>query len=109
MAFGLTLAFAPRIDIAVLMAVAMAIAHHLRREQRLVYQHWVDASGLHLRPQGVLWFGSAPGLEDKLLSLLIEHPDTQVLKLHLDGLGRIDLSAAMMLNHVRTERTTIGH
>ncbi len=108
MTFGLTLAFAPRIDIAVLMAVALAIAHHLRREQRLVYEHWIDAEGLHLRPQGVLWFGSAPELEDKLLSLFITYPETQVLKLHLDGLGRIDLSAAMMMNQVRAEKRKAG-
>jgi SulP family sulfate permease len=97
--FILTLALAPRIDIAVFIGVILAIAHHLRREQRLVYQHWIDTDSLHFQPKGVLWFGSASGVEDKLVSLLSAYPDIRIIQIHLDGFGRIDLSAAMMLNH----------
>jgi SulP family sulfate permease len=35
--FGLTLMLSPRIDMAVLLGVGLAIAHHLRREQRVLY------------------------------------------------------------------------
>jgi SulP family sulfate permease len=106
--FILTLALAPRIDIAVFIGVILAVAHHLRREQRLVYEHWIDADGLHVKPKGVLWFGSAPGVEDKLVSLLSDYPDIRALHIHLDGLGRIDLSAAMMLDHFRAEVRKTG-
>lgn len=106
--FILTLALAPRIDIAVLIGVVLAVAHHLRREQRLVYEHWVDADSLHFKPKGVLWFGSAPRVEDKLVSLLSDYPDIRIIQIHLDGLGRIDLSAAMMLDHFRTEVRKTG-
>jgi SulP family sulfate permease len=95
--FVLTLVLAPRIDIAVIIGVALAIAHHLRREQRLVFQHWTDATGLHVKPQGVLWFGSSYSVETVLTNLLAQYPEVKDVKLHLGGLGRIDLSAAMML------------
>jgi len=106
--FILTLALAPRIDIAVLIGVVLAVAHHLRREQRLVYEYWIDADSLHFKPKGVLWFGSAPAVEDKLVSLLSDYPDIRVIQIHLDGLGRIDLSAAMMLDHFRAEVRKTG-
>lgn len=106
--FILTLALAPRIDIAVLIGVGLAVAHHLRREQRLVYEYWIDADSLHFKPKGVLWFGSAPAVEDKLVSLLSDYPDIRFIQIHLDGLGRIDLSAAMMLDHFRAEVRKTG-
>jgi SulP family sulfate permease len=106
--FILTLALAPRIDIAVLIGVVLAVAHHLRREQRLVYEYWIDADSLHFQPKGVLWFGSVPAVEDKLVSLLSDYPDIRVIQIHLDGLGRIDLSAAMMLDHFRAEVRKTG-
>jgi ABC-type transporter Mla MlaB component len=56
----------------------------------------------------VLWFGSAPAVEDKLVSLLSDYPDIRVVQIHLDGLGRIDLSAAMMLDHFRAEVRKTG-
>jgi sulfate permease, SulP family len=106
--FILTLGLAPRIDIAVLIGVVLAVAHHLRREQRLVYEYWTDADSLHFKPKGVLWFGSAPAVEDKLISLLSDYPDIRVIQIHLDSLGRIDLSAAMMLDHFRAEVRKTG-
>lgn len=107
--FILTLALAPRIDIAVLIGISLTLAHHLRREQRVVYEHWLDTDGLHVKLQGVLWFGSAPNVEDKLISLMAKYPNIESIKLHLDGLGRIDLSAAIMLNQFRdnARRSTV--
>jgi SulP family sulfate permease len=100
--FGLTLGLAPRVDIAVLIGIALAIAQHLRREQQLVFQHWVDADRqvLHCQPLGVLWFGSAPFLEEQFTRLLAQYPDVRTVQWHLGGLGRIDLSAAMLLQEM---------
>ena len=100
--FGLTLGLAPRVDIAVLIGIALAIAQHLRREQQLVFQHWVDADlqVLHCQPLGVLWFGSAPFLEEQFTRLLAQYPDVRTVQWHLGGLGRIDLSAAMLLQEM---------
>jgi SulP family sulfate permease len=100
--FGLTLVLAPRIDLAILIGIGLAVAQHLRREQQLVFQHWVDADAgvLHFRPLGVLWFGSLSSLEATFTALLAEHPDVQEVRLHLGGLGRIDLSGAMTLKQL---------
>jgi SulP family sulfate permease len=97
--FGLTLALAPRIDIAVIIGIGLAVAQHLRREQQLVFKYWFDddLQVLHCMPLGVLWFGSAPFLEDRFTLLLAEFPEVRVVQWHLGGLGRIDLSAALVL------------
>ena len=106
--FVLTLALAPHIEIAVIIGVALAVAHHLRREQRLVFDHWTDASGLHFKPQGVLWFGSAYTVEAEFTKLLAKHPEVTDIKLHLGGLGRIDLSAAIMFKQLMEDAKAAG-
>ncbi len=106
--FLLTLALAPRIEIAVIIGVALAVAHHLRREQKLVFDHWTDASGLHFKPQGVLWFGSAYTVEAEFAELLAKHPEVTDVKLHLGGLGRIDLSAAIMFKQLMEDAKAAG-
>jgi SulP family sulfate permease len=100
--FVLTMGLAPRIDLAVLIGIGLAVAQHLRREQQLVFESWSaeDTRVLHLKPLGVLWFGSASSLEEKFTALLAENPDVREVRLHLGGLGRIDLSAAMMLKQL---------
>lgn len=100
--FGLTLVLAPRIDLAILIGIGLAVAQHLRREQQLVFQHWVEADThvLHFRPLGVLWFGSLASLETTFTTLLAEHPDVQEVQLHLGGLGRIDLNGAITLKQL---------
>jgi SulP family sulfate permease len=99
--FGLTLGLAPRIDLAVLIGIGLAVAQHLRREQQLVFEHWIDdAKILHCKPLGVLWFGSAASLEEQFTALLAEHPEVREVQWHLGGLGRIDLSAAMVLRQL---------
>lgn len=106
--FLLTLALAPRIEIAVIIGVALAVAHHLRREQQLVFEHWTDASGLHFKPQGVLWFGSAYTVEAAFTKLLAKYPEVTDVKLHLGGLGRIDLSAAIMFKQLMEDAKASG-
>jgi SulP family sulfate permease len=95
--FILTLALAPRVDRAVLVGVSLAIAIHLYRELSLEVPSWTEAETLHLRPRGVLWFGSAARLEDGFLALLGGHPEAKRLVIHLDGVGRIDTTAALIL------------
>jgi len=106
--FLLTLALAPRLEIAVIIGVALAVAHHLRREQRLVFEHWTDTSGLHFKPQGVLWFGSAYSVEAEFTKLLAKYPECTDVKLHLGGLGRIDLSAAIMFKQLMEDAKAAG-
>jgi SulP family sulfate permease len=108
--FGLTLVFAPRVDIAVLIGIGLAVAQHLRREQQLVFQHWLDAdaSVLHFRPLGVLWFGSTSSLEATFTALLAEHPAVREARVYLGGLGRIDLSGAITLKQLINDAKQAG-
>ena len=46
----------------------------------------------------MLWFGSAPAMEDRLLALLAEEPNLVArVVVHLGGLGRIGLTGAYTL------------
>jgi sulfate permease, SulP family len=95
--FALTLALSPHVERALLIGVGLSVALHLRRELRLEVPSWTEDATLHLRPRGVLWFGTARRLEDAVLELLGDHPDARRLVVHLDGLGRIDLTGALAL------------
>lgn len=93
----LTIGFAPHVERAVLVGVGLAIGAHLWRELRLSIPAWISDGALHLAPKGVLYFASAAGLEEALSKLLNEHRDATRLVIHLDGLGRVDLSGALVL------------
>lgn len=105
--FGLTLALSPRIDVAVLIGIALATGVHLWREQRLVLNTWQEGKSLHFEPHGVLWFGSAYRLEETLSQMLSER-DGERLVLHLGGLGRIDLSAALTIEQLINDAQAAG-
>ena len=98
--FVLTLALAPRVDIAVVVAIALAVAVHLWRELELGLESWVDGETLHVRPIGVLWFASARRFEDAFLERLADHRDATRVVVHLDGLGRFDYSGALTLRRL---------
>ncbi|MFD2093199.1 SulP family inorganic anion transporter [Blastococcus deserti] len=99
--FVATLAFAPRIERGVLVGVALAVAVHLWRELRLHVQAELTVDGtLHLRPQGVLYYASAPALQDQLVEVVACHPGTRRIVLHLNELGRIDLSGMLTIRAV---------
>ncbi len=106
--FGLTLLLAPRIDYAVLAGIGLAVAHHLRREQRVLVDVWLDGEALNLRPRGVLWFGSAPLVEEVFNDALERHTQAKELVLRLGSLGRIDLSAAIMLGRLMNDAKKAG-
>lgn len=95
--FALTLALAPHIEWAIIGGIALSVAIHLWRELRLDVTVSSEGDRLELVPQGVLWFGTARSLEDRFLDLFAEHSDAHRLIVHLDGLGRIDLTGALAL------------
>lgn len=98
--FVATLASAPRIHYAILLGVGLSIVAHLRREARLSAAAWREAKVLHVQPIGVLFFGSAHRLEDQLTDLLGEHPDVSRVVLHMQRLGRVDVTGALALRDI---------
>lgn len=106
--FGATLLLAPRIDRAVLVGVGLSIVIHLLRELPIDVDTFTVDRTLHLRPRGVLWFGSARSLEDAFLDLLSQHPTARRLVVHLDRLGRVDLSGALVLRELLQQARDAG-
>jgi SulP family sulfate permease len=103
-----TMAFAPRVERGVLLGVAAALAVHLWREMRVSVPASVEDDELHLRPTGVLYFGSAPAVERTISALITEHPDVNRVVLHLDRVGRLDLTGALMLRDILEEAEAGG-
>jgi SulP family sulfate permease len=106
--FGLTLALSPHVEDAVLIGILMAGAVHLLRQIRLDMTSRREGDTLHLEPHGTLWFGSAPALEDAMLSHLADEPGVSQVVIHCGGLGRIDLSGAWTLSEMLDEIRDAG-
>jgi sulfate permease, SulP family len=106
--FGLTLGLSPHIEWAVLAGIGLAVAVHLARELSFDIEASIADSTLHLRPSGVLWFGSGSILEDRFVGLLAANPGVRRLVVHLDGLGRIDLSGALVLRSLLADARRAG-
>ena len=106
--FGLTLGLAPDIQWAVLAGIGLALGVHLTRELTLDIHARADDETLHLRPSGVLWFGSANVLEDRFVELLAIHGDVSRLKVYLGGVGRVDLSGALALRRIVQDARSAG-
>ncbi len=98
--FVLTLALAPRVDRALVIGVAFAIAVHIWRELPVLVKSAYENGVLHIEPQGVLFFASAPAMSEALLKELARHPDAERLAIDLGRLGRIDYSGALALQDV---------
>jgi sulfate permease, SulP family len=103
-----TLVFAPAVERGVLLGVGMALAVHLWREFQVSVPSDVRNGTLHLWPSGVLYFGSAPGMERAVNRLLAQHGDLSRLTVHLDALGRVDLTGALMLHDLVEEAHASG-
>lgn len=103
-----TVATAPRVERGVLAGVALSLVVHLWRELRVRVDSWLEATALHVRPAGVLYFASAPALEREVLDLLARHPQVTDVVLHLDRLGRVDLSGVLTLRALVDDATTAG-
>ena len=95
--FAATLALSPHVERAVLLGIGLSIAVHLWRELSLELDTWIDGETLHVKPLGVLWFATASGLQSSVLRLLAERRDLSRLQIHLDGLGRLDVTGALTL------------
>ncbi len=106
--FIITLLLTPRVDYALLLGIVLAIGIHLWREMRLNVSQNLNEDTLCLELNGVLWFGSVPKAED-IFRLLIPPPQgVRRLVLDADGLGRLDVSGAMMLARILHEARSLG-
>lgn len=103
-----TVVLAPHVERGVLLGIAMAIVAHLVREMRLSIRAWVEDGTLNLAPKGVLFFASAPGLQESFSELLSQHREAHRLILHLGGLGRVDLTGALALRAFIESATEAG-
>jgi SulP family sulfate permease len=103
-----TMVLAPRVELGVILGVMAALAVHLWREMRVHVPAEVEDGALHLHPTGVLYFGSAPAVERTINALIGEHPDVTGVVLHLDRVGRLDLTGALMLRDVLDEAAAGG-
>lgn len=101
--FVLTLVLAPRIDVAVIIGIGLAIAAHLYREMDLGIIVRQEGEELVVRLSGVLWFGSTHLLEETLLELFPPPKEVVRLKVDATALGRVDLSGAMVLDALLSE------
>lgn len=99
--FVLTLALAPHVEEAVILSVALAMGVHLWRELKPAHSVRQEGHALFLELRGVLWFGSAPILEKALLQSLGEARDVEQVFVDLSGLGRVDVTGALVLRNLR--------
>ena len=106
--FLMTLLLAPRIDLAVLVGITLALVVHAYREFRLEPHLRVSGDVIEVAPQGVLWFASAPVVEAELLKGLSEAREARLLRVDLTGLGRIDLSGALALRRILDDARAAG-
>ncbi|MFC6285465.1 SulP family inorganic anion transporter [Nocardioides sp. GCM10027113] len=97
---AVSLLAAPQVQWGVVAGVAVSLAVHLWRELRLDVEIWRRGSTLHVRPQGVLYFGSAPRLETRIISEIADRPQVSRVRLELQRLGRIDLTGALVLRAI---------
>ena len=106
--FVLTLGLAPRVDHAVVLGMLAALMVHVLREMQPGSVSHVEGSTVHLHPRGVLWYGSAPRVEKALLDRLAEAGDAEAVVIHLGGLGRIDLTGALVLEQIIEDARSAG-
>lgn len=106
--FVLTIALAPRIERAVVIGIAFTVFVHLWRELPVLVKSKYDDGVLQIEPQGVLFFASAPGLNQALVRLLAAHPDAERLVIDLSHLGRVDYPGALALQQVVSDAENAG-
>lgn len=106
--FVSTLALAPRVERGVLAGVGLSLAVHLWRELHIDVETWTTDGTLHVRPQGVLYFGSAAALETEVSELVANDPGLTAVVLHLERLGRLDVTGALSLRSLLQDMTLSG-
>lgn len=95
--FTMTLLLAPQVDRGILWGIALSAAVHMWRELKPKVRAERIGDTLYLEPSGVLWFASAPAMEDLLIARLAADPDVSRVVIRCQGLGRIDLTGAHVL------------
>ena len=105
---ALCLLLAPRIEQALLLGILVSLAIHVWRERRAGFNSWMEGDVLHLEVTGILWFASAPRLEEALLSQLTHMGGVSEVVIHLEGLGRIDLTGVLALKRAVDEMRALG-
>jgi len=106
--FVLTLLLSPRVDQAVILGILTAVGVHLWREFDLKVVHWSEGDTLFVRPEGVLWFGSAEMLKQDVLDLVAEFDGVRRLVIDLERVGRVDLTASLALEHLVEQTREAG-
>ena len=92
-----TLGLAPRVELGVVIGVGTALVVHLWRETRLSVPTEVVEDTLHIHPAGILYFVSAPMVETVLDDAVADHPEVDRIVVHLDRVGRLDVSGVLVL------------
>ncbi len=106
--FVATLLLSPRIDLGVMLGIAAAILVHLWRELRVPIGTTYDGTTLTVKLTGVLFFGSAQDVDDRLVQIIADHPDVTKVVLDLAEVGRLDYTAARTLEAM-VEHVTSAH
>jgi SulP family sulfate permease len=90
-----TLGLDPRIDEAILLGIVISVGVHLWREIQVhVTVTEVGPDLLRISPYGVMWFGSVNKVVETVLATVADHPHVNQLVIDLQGVGRLDLTAA---------------
>lgn len=91
-----TLVLDPRIDHAIEFGIVLSVGVHLWREMQIfISVKQVDETTVRIRPHGVMWFGSTNRIVEHMLATLVDYPELTKLIVNLDGVGRLDLTAAI--------------
>ncbi len=93
-----TFALDPRIDRAILFGVGLSVAIHLWRETQVwVAIQRIDETTLRIAPQGVIWFASINRVMENALATVADNKHMNRVIIDLEGVGRLDLTAAALL------------
>jgi len=101
--FVATVALAPHIEYAVLLGVVIAVLVHLIREMLIDIDVRMAGDVLVFRPRGVLWFASSKVIEDAFADALADYPQASVVEIDLGGVGRLDVTSALVLRRMLRE------
>jgi SulP family sulfate permease len=104
--FVATLVLSPRIDLGVLIGIVLAVLVHLWRELTVPVSIEVTGSTMRVKPSGVIFFGSAQSFDDAVTDAIARHSEVNHVIIDLEGVGRLDFTAAMTLtdlaDHLRS-------
>ena len=96
--FFATILLSPRIDLAVLLGMAVAAAVHMYREaSRMQVKTTLSGSSLLMEPEGVMFYASAGAFAEAFNEAMTDNPNVERVVIDLEGLGRIDLPGTMEL------------